>query len=98
MNYSYHPDARHEASASVAYYAAIDPQLGADFLAQLENSIARILSAPEAWTKQVAGTRRCLLHRFPYGVVYRIRLESIEIVSVMHLHRKPDYWIDRLTE
>jgi len=54
VNYSYHPDARREASASVAYYAAIDQQLAADFISQLENSIARILSAPGAWTKHAA--------------------------------------------
>ena len=97
MNYSYHPDARQEASAAVAYYAAIDQELGADFLKQLENAITRIVGAPEAWTKHMAGTRRCLLHRFPYGVVYQIRSESIQIVAVTHLHRKPQYWIERLT-
>jgi hypothetical protein len=66
VNYSYHPDARREASASIAYYGAIDEQLAADFISQLENSIARILSAPEAWTKQVAGTR-LLAAPFPLG-------------------------------
>lgn len=96
MKYSYHPDARQEASAAIAYYAAIDPQLGSDFLTELEGVIQRIVAAPEAWGKHVANTRRCLLHRFPYGVVYRIRTESIQIMAVTHLNRKPQYWIERL--
>jgi plasmid stabilization system protein ParE len=96
VKYSYHPDARQEASAAIAYYAAIDPQLGSDFLTELEDVIQRIVDAPEAWVKHVANTRRCLLHRFPYGVVYLIRAESIQILAVIHLHRKPRYWIERL--
>jgi hypothetical protein len=94
--YSYHPDARQEASVAVAYYAAVDQQLGADFLTELGNALTRILGSPKAWTKHIAGTRRCLLRRFPYGVVYQIRSESIQIVAVAHLHRRPQYWIERL--
>ena len=43
MNYYYHPDARQEASAAVAYYGGISQELGVDFVAELEKSIARIL-------------------------------------------------------
>ena len=48
MNYHYHPDAQKEASATLAYYTAIDQQLGVRFLAELENTIARIVNMPEA--------------------------------------------------
>lgn len=96
MNYHYHPDARKEASAVVAYYAAISQQLGSDFLAELGSTINRIVSMPEAWAKHVGGTRRCLMHRFPYGVVYDIESEAIHIVAISHLHRKPDYWLNRI--
>lgn len=96
MNYHYHPDAQREASAALAHYAAIEQQLGANFLTELENTITRIVSMPEAWTQLVAGTRRCLLHRFPYGVIYETESEAIHIIAVMHLHRKPAYWLDRI--
>ncbi|MGI9167057.1 MAG: hypothetical protein ACR2G5_11860 [Pyrinomonadaceae bacterium] len=52
---------------------------------------------PEAWAIHIGDTRRCLLHRFPYGVVYLMVPQGIEIVAVTHLHRKPDYWRDRVT-
>ena len=95
MKYRYHPDARQEASAAVAYYAAISQELGVDFLAELENSISRIVRMPEAWANHMAGTRRCLLHRFPYGIVYQIESGEIQIVAVMSLHRRPGYWTAR---
>ena len=65
----------------LAHYAAIEQQLGANFLTELENTITRIVSMPEAWTQLVAGTRRCLLHRFPYGVIYETEFA---------------YWLDRI--
>ncbi len=96
MNYHYHPDARQEASSAVAHYAVINQELGVDFLAELENSISSIVRMPQAWAKHIADTRRCLLRRFPYGIIYQIESEDIQIVAVMHLHRKPGYWIARM--
>ena len=36
------------------------------------------------------------LHRFPYGIVYRVQSGHISIVAVMHLHRDPQYWENRI--
>jgi hypothetical protein len=40
-------------------------------------------------------TRRALVARFPYQVVYRIRPGEIVIVAVAHLKRRPGYWKNR---
>jgi plasmid stabilization system protein ParE len=97
VKHHYHPHAKAEASAAVAYYAEINAELGERFLAEVEDAISRILERPAAWPKHLAGTRRCLLHRFPYSVIYQIESDTIEIVAVMHLHRKPGYWQSRTT-
>ena len=39
--------------------------------------------------------RRCLVRRFPYGIIYGIEEDTIVVVSFAHLHRKPFYWIER---
>jgi mRNA-degrading endonuclease RelE of RelBE toxin-antitoxin system len=39
--------------------------------------------------------RRCLIKRFPYGVIYGVDKDKIVIIAVAHLHRKPDYWENR---
>ena len=40
--------------------------------------------------------RRRMLNRFPYGLLYAVEADRIIVVAVMHLHRRPGYWKDRL--
>lgn len=96
MTYRFHPSARRELTEAVAYYDRISRRLGDDFVDEVENAINRILSFPEAWPTLSAETRRCRMKRFPYGLVYQIRGDEVVIVAVMHLHRKPNCWEDRL--
>jgi|SRR5579872_2457094 len=42
------------------------------------------------------GTRRIVLRRFPYLVVFRETTSGIEIIAVVHGRRRPGYWRDRL--
>jgi len=35
---------------------------------------------------------KCRLPRFPYGVIYRTKSETVEILAIMHLKREPGYW------
>ncbi len=36
-----------------------------------------------------------LVKRFPFQVAYRLMPDSIVIVAIAHLKRKPGYWNDR---
>ena len=96
MNYSFHSDAQVEVSAAVVWYAGQNQQLGNEFFAELQDTISRILANPTAWTEISDGARRCLMRRFPYGIVYQIGDGTITIIAVMHLHRAPDYWVGRV--
>jgi hypothetical protein len=51
---------------------------------------------PFMWPEVDVEVRRCLVHRFPYGVLYSIEPDGIFILAVMHLNRDPDYWKHRL--
>ena len=42
------------------------------------------------------GTRRKLLSRFPYAVVFVEMDAYVRVISVMHGHRLPAYWRQRL--
>jgi toxin ParE2 len=56
----------------------------------------RIVRYPDAWQPLGEDIRRYRLSRFPYGVIYAIESGDIVVLAIAHLHRKPDYWRDRL--
>jgi len=96
MKYSFHPEAEAEFIAAIDYYESREPGLGSDFAIEVHSAIGNILSFPRAWPVLEDDMRRCLIHRFPYGVIYSQDEDVIFILALMHLHRDPDYWKDRL--
>lgn len=96
MNVHFHPDAEREIEDALAWYDGMSQRLGDEFLKELEQSLDRIRNFPEAWAIFSTNTRRCRLQKFPYGIVYRLVPDDIQVIAVMHLHRKPDYWAERI--
>jgi hypothetical protein len=98
VTYSFLEPARDELAEVIAHYEGQRPGLGEEFAQEVENTIRRILNLPGAWTQLAPNIRRCRTNRFPYGLVFTVRGEEVLIIAVMHLHRKPGYWKDRLPE
>ncbi len=90
--------AQSEVDDAYKWYEAQSKGLGKRFLDDLNDTIKRISAFPLAFTEIESGIRRCLLTRFPYGVYYGVDAQMIIIIAVAHLHRKPKYWIDRITQ
>lgn len=90
--------AEQEFDETVQYYNSESPGLGSKFLVEAIKSLERIQQFPEAWHPFTKNTRRCQIRRFPYGIIYQILEKEILIVAIANLHRKPDYWINRLNE
>ncbi|MCC2605974.1 type II toxin-antitoxin system RelE/ParE family toxin [Planctobacterium marinum] len=78
------------------YYESQLVGLGTRFISEVNAGLQRVLSHPTSWQKITKRTRRCLLHNFPFGLIYTVNNNSIVIIAVANLHRKPEYWIDRL--
>jgi hypothetical protein len=96
MTYWFHPEAETEFNEAITYFEERQPGLGFDFSVEVNSAIRAILDYPAAWPFVQGSVRRCLTHRFPYGVLYSIEPDGIYILAVMHLHRDPDYWKHRL--
>jgi toxin ParE1/3/4 len=92
-----HPDALHEADATIEWYGKRSPQAAARFVAEFRSVIERIRQTPNHFPRSAFGTRRTALHHFPYLVVFRETETTIEIVAVAHGRRRPNYWRERLT-
>jgi plasmid stabilization system protein ParE len=96
MNFFFHPKAEQEFDEAVRYYEDCQPGLGVEFAEEVYATIARISQFPDAWSPVSKNTRRCLISRFPYGVIFQIKSGILRIIAVANLHRRPMYWKDRI--
>jgi hypothetical protein len=87
--------AEREFAEAVDYYNSERPGLGYEFAAEVQKTFERIGSFSEAWPRFSERSRRCVLSRFPYGVLYQIRPDCILVVAIMHLRRNLKVWQDR---
>lgn len=95
MTFSFHPEAEKEFLEAINYYEDRERGLGYDFSIEVFATIQNIVIYPTAWPAVEEGVRRCLVHRFPYGVIYSIEQEEIFVLAVMYLRRHPGYWKNR---
>ena len=85
-----------EAIEAQEFYAAQRPGLGDEFALELDKAMLRIAAYPAVWPPFSNRTRRYLMDRFPYSVVYRVSGEVARVVAVFHQHRRPEFWRSRL--
>lgn len=90
-------EARAEYAEAVRHYLDIDPDLADDLESRVDSAVQLLLEMPESAAGYLGDTRRKILKRFPYGLVYRIEVERrvLRIVAFTHQSRRPDYWADR---
>ncbi len=76
------------------------PGLGFEFVGEVNKSLSRIVDYPHSCAEIESGIRRCLVSRFPYGIVYRQDEDEdfIVVIAITHLRRRPGYWRDRIIE
>ena len=95
MKIEFLPVAKLELDDAVAYYDLELKGLGSRFKLEVKTSLKRIAVFPKAWTLIKPDIRRCIMHKFPYNILYAIEEDTILIIAVAHHHRNPEYWIDR---
>ncbi len=91
----FNPEAEAEMIDAAAWYESQQADLGKRFLSSVQDAVNRIELKPQLYPVVEGEVRRCLVRTFPFGVLFRVKSDSIEISAVMHLHRDPGYWKDR---
>ena len=93
-----HPSVYAEMEYSRAWYEERAGNLGTEFLEEVDRAIEAVSESPATWPfrDRRHAIRRYLIHRFPYGLIYRISEQRIQIIAVMHLRRHPDCWQGRV--
>ena len=89
-------EALEEAEAAARWYAERSESAALGFADEIDLAAAAIQRLPTAWPPFEQGTRRYLLRRYPFSVVYRVERTRILIIAVAHGHRRPGYWRSRL--
>mgnify|MGYP005821140051 FL=1 len=97
MTFSFHPRAEQELDQAVRYYEERSSGLGLEFAEEVYAAIARIIAYPKAWTRLSKHTRRCLVNRLPFGVIFQVKDSVLRVIAVANLNRKPGYWKRRVT-
>ena len=90
-----HPLAADEAEAAERWYRERNETAAARFRRELDRAVELIAERPEAAPPYVGHTRRCLLRRFPFFIVYRVFSQRVQVVAVAHARRRPHYWVQR---
>ncbi len=88
--------AEQEMLDAAQYYESQTEHLGEAFLVKVDSAVRDIAKYPGRWPVIRFDVRRRLVHRFPYGILYRIDPNEVVILAVAHLHRHPNYWISRI--
>jgi plasmid stabilization system protein ParE len=87
--------AKQELDDAFHYYELEHPGLGGNFKEEVKMAVLRIAEYPLAWSVERGDVRKCLLHKFPYKLLYSVEENHVLVIAVAHQHRKPDYWTDR---
>ena len=64
--------AKLELNDAVGYYELEYPGLGKRFKQEVKKAALRIKEYPEAWSIERGDIRKCLLHKFPFKLLYSI--------------------------
>jgi toxin ParE1/3/4 len=94
----YDPEAKQEIKEAAAYSEECQEGLGQRFLSAVELTVEKVSNNPFLYRKFHGRFRRCLVNKFPYGIIYTIGENDVFIAAVMHLKRKPGYWIKRVED
>ena len=88
------PAAERELIAAADYYDLQSPGLGDRFLDVVYGELEGLLEFPESSPVLLGQTRKLVLERFPYSVMYSTDGEVIAVSAIAHQSRRPGYWQD----
>ena len=93
----FHPEARAEFLAAVAYYEDQVRGLGDQLTDEIEHAVQLIVDQPGLGValSEPSDFRRLPLRRFPYHLIYRSAPGTVLILAVAHQRRRPGYWKKR---
>jgi toxin ParE1/3/4 len=92
----FHEAASLEFEAAFAWYFERSERAALRFAREVERAVTLVSEAPDRFPAGVCGTRRFLLQRFPFAVVYRELPSVIQVWLWRMAARRLNYWKARV--
>ena len=77
-----HPAALEEAKSAVQWYLARNETAAIKFVAELDKAIDLIMESPTRWPRGEHATRKFVLQRFPFAIIYREKEKTVEVLAI----------------
>ena len=91
-----HPAALAEFKEALTWYLERSEAAALNFVVELDRAVDLVTKSPRRWPVGEHETRKFVLNRFPFAVIYREKKVSIQVLAIAHGHRRPGYWKRRL--
>lgn|SRR5574337_1243055 len=88
--------ARADLDDAVAWYEDHAPEIVRQFRDAMGEVVGRISENPKQFAPASHQTRKALLRRFPYLVIFREERNAAYVVAVFHTSRDPRKWRRRI--
>jgi plasmid stabilization system protein ParE len=85
-----------EAEAATNWYRQRSVRAAELFLDELDRAVAQLQTDANRFPEYLFGTRRLLLRRFSYLVIFRLTTTAIDVIAIAHGRRRPGYWRERV--
>src|ERR1039458_1612095 len=91
-----HPAALEELKSATSWYLDRSAAAPVAFVADVDRAINLVMKSPTRWPSGEHETRKFVLQRFPFALIYREQATRVQVLAVAHGHRRPGYWKNRL--
>jgi len=92
----FRPEAEADVLAARDWYEEQQPGLGEAFADSLDEIVSRVEPMPRMYPVALRDVRRGKLRKFPYLIYYRVLVDQIEVIAVLHGSRDPRVWQERV--
>jgi plasmid stabilization system protein ParE len=90
------PEAELDIQDAFEWYEAQTPGLGFEFTRAVDTGLSSIGRNPLAYPRVYKQSRRALIRRFPYVLLFVFEQELIAVLACFHGKRNPKAWQGRL--
>jgi len=85
-----------EYQEAIDYYELQFEGLSKKFIDEITRVLEIAKKYPKSFSNYSGHTKKAVLNKFPFNVIYAVIRNKIYVIAIAHQHRKPSYWAERI--